>query len=244
MSEFNIARIRYTWKNYWTGATTYVKDDVVRVDGNTYICMIGHTSDATTFLTDLNYTPKSRWLLHTEGYEWKGDWSPQTRYVKNDLVKYSGVIYRVLTEHLSGNTSIADDQAKLIAYAKTPNWRNEWLPLTTYRIDDVVRYNGYVYQCITEHTSSTTISGLEVDQAKWSIKWRGDNWRQNWNINTRYKKDDMVRYGGIIYRAVTGHTSAATFSLGLEDDQAKWEKVIESSNLNKTLNRVVSNYNL
>ena len=126
MAEFNIARIRYTWKNYWTGATTYVKDDVVRVDGNTYICMIGHTSDATTFLTDLNYTPKSRWLLHTEGYEWKGDWSPQTRYVKNDLVKYSGVIYRVLTEHLSGNTSIADDQAKLIAYAKTPNWRNEW----------------------------------------------------------------------------------------------------------------------
>ena len=227
MAEFNIARIRYTWKNYWTGATTYVKDDVVRVDGNTYICMIGHTSDATTFLTDLNYTPKSRWLLHTEGYEWKGDWSPQTRYVKNDLVKYSGVIYRVLTEHLSGNTSIADDQAKLIAYAKTPNWRNEWLPLTTYRIDDVVRYNGYVYQCITEHTSSTTISGLEVDQAKWSIKWRGDNWRQNWNINTRYKKDDMVRYGGIIYRAVTGHTSAATFSLGLEDDQAKWEKVID-----------------
>ena len=42
MAEFNIARIRYSWKNYWTGATTYVKDAVVRVDGNTDICMIGH----------------------------------------------------------------------------------------------------------------------------------------------------------------------------------------------------------
>ena len=55
MAEFNIARIRYTWKNWWTGSTVFVKDDIVRVGGNTYLCMIGHTSDATTFLNDLNY---------------------------------------------------------------------------------------------------------------------------------------------------------------------------------------------
>ena len=227
MAEFNIARIRYTWKNYWTGTTVYVKDDIVSVDGNTYICMIGHTSDATTFTTDLNYTPKSRWLLHTEGYEWKGDWLASTRYVRNDLFKYNGVIYRVINEFVSGATTIVGDEANILAYAKTPNWRNEWLPLTQYRIDDVVRYNGFVYQCLTEHTSSTTLGGLEVDQAKWEIKWRGDNWRQNWNIGTRYKKDDVVKYGGIVYRAVTGHTSAATFTLGLENDQAKWQKVID-----------------
>ena len=227
MAEFNIARIRYTWKNWWTGSTVFVKDDIVRVGGNTYLCMIGHTSDATTFLNDLNYTPKSYWLLHTEGYEWKGDWLANTRYVKNDLIKYGGVIYRVLTEHESGATSIVGDEAKLIAYAKTPNWRNEWLPLTQYKIDDIIRYSGYVYKCLTEHTSSTTIGGLEVDQAKWEIVYRGDSWNTDWNINTRYKKDDVIRYGGIVYRAITGHTSAATFTLGLENDQTKWEKVID-----------------
>ena len=227
MAEFNIARIRYTWKDTWTTSTSYVKDDIIRVDGNTYLCMIGHTSDADSFTTDLEYSPKARWLLHTEGYEWKGDWLVTTRYVKNDLFKYNGVIYRVLTEHVSGQTTIVGDEAKLIAYAKTPNWRNEWLPLTVYRIDDVIRYNGYVYRCLAEHTSSTTLGGLEVDQAKWEIKWRGDTWRQDWNVNVRYKKDDIIKYGGIIYRAVTGHTSAATFVLGLEDDQASWEKVID-----------------
>ena len=91
MAEFNIARIRYTWKNYWTGATVYTKDDVVRVGGNTYICMIGHTSDPTDFPTDLNYSPKSRWLLHTEGYTWRNEWQAATIYNKNDLVKYGAV---------------------------------------------------------------------------------------------------------------------------------------------------------
>ena len=41
------------------------------------------------------------------------------------------------------------------------------------------------------------------------------------------KKDDVVKYGGIVYRTIEGHTSAATFTLGLENDQAKWEKVID-----------------
>jgi len=227
MAEFNIARIRYTWKDSWTGATVYIKDDIVRVGGNTYVCMIGHTSNATTFLDDLNYTPKSYWLLHTEGYEWRGDWTVATRYVKNDLIKYNAVVYRVLTEHVSGGVSIEGDEAKLLAYAKTPNWRNEWLPLTIYKIDDIIRYSGYVYQCLAEHTSSTTIGGLEVDQAKWLIVFRGDSWDADWNINTRYKKDDVIRYGGIVYRTTIGHTSAATFTLGLESNQANWEKVID-----------------
>ena len=227
MAEFNIARIRYTWKDTWTTSTSYVKDDIIRVDGNTYLCMIGHTSDADSFTTDLEYSPKARWLLHTEGYEWKGDWLVTTRYVKNDLFKYNGVIYRVLTEHVSGQTTIVGDEAKLIAYAKTPNWRNEWIPLTIYKIDDIIRYSGYVYQCLAEHTSSTTIGGLEVDQAKWLIVFRGDSWDADWNINTRYKKDDVIRYGGIVYRTTIGHTSAATFTLGLESNQANWEKVID-----------------
>ena len=227
MAEFNIARIRYTWRDYWTGSTVYVKDDVIRVGGNTYLCMIGHTSDSADFTTDLTYSPKARWLLHTEGYTWRGDWLASTRYVRNDLLKYGSVIYRVLTEHVSGATSISGDEAKLIAYYKTPNWRNEWQPLTSYTIDDVIRYGGYVYQCIEEHTSSTTLGGLETDQTKWKIKWRGDAWEKDWTISTRYRKDDVIRYGGIVYRCLEGHSSAGTYILGLEEDQAKWEKVID-----------------
>ena len=45
----------------------------------------------------------------------------------------------------------------------------------------------------------------------------------DWATSTRYRVNDVVKYGGQIYVANTGHTSAATAALGLEDDQANWD---------------------
>lgn len=39
------------WKGAWVTATAYVKDDLVQESGNTYICLVAHTSG--TFSTDL-----------------------------------------------------------------------------------------------------------------------------------------------------------------------------------------------
>ena len=104
MAEFNLARIRYTWKNVWLAGATYIKDDIVRHGGNTYVCMEGHLSDQTSFTTDLGYaTPK--WLLMGDGYQWKGNWAVETRYRVNDLFKYNATIYRVTEEHVSGTSS-------------------------------------------------------------------------------------------------------------------------------------------
>ena len=36
MAQFNLARIRYNWKNVWLPGATYIKDDIVRNGGNTY----------------------------------------------------------------------------------------------------------------------------------------------------------------------------------------------------------------
>ena len=229
MAQFNLARIRYNWKNVWLPGATYIKDDIVRNGGNTYICMVGHVSDQTSFKTDLTATP-GKWLLNAEGYQWKGDWQVNVRYAINDLFKYNGVIYRVLEEHLSNSnatTGISTDLGKLQAYAKTPNWRIDWTPATRYRIDDVVKYGGILYQCLEEHTSSTTVAGLEQDQARWDIVARTDDWKSNWTVSTRYVKDDFVRYGARLYRCNTGHTSAATTVLGLEDGSAKWDIVVD-----------------
>ena len=227
--QFNIARIRYTWKNVWLKGATYIKDDIVRHGGNVYICMVGHVSDQTSFATDLNATP-GKWLKNTEGFQWRGDWVVETRYVPNDLIKYNGVIYKVLQEHVSASTTalgISNDTDKLQPYAKTPNWRVEWAPATRYRIDDVVKYGGYVYQCLTEHTSATTVAGLENDQSKWDLVVKTDDWKIDWSITTKYKVNDFVRYGARLYRCNTGHTSAATTILGLEQDQAKWDVILD-----------------
>ena len=79
---------------------TYIKDDIVRHGGNNYVCMVGHISDQVHSSTDLNRTPPY-WLLMSDGYAWRGNWSVDTRYKINDLFKYDATIYRVLEEHVS-----------------------------------------------------------------------------------------------------------------------------------------------
>ena len=228
MAEFNLARIRYTWKNVWLAGATYIKDDIVRHGGNTYVCMEGHLSDQTSFTTDLGYaTPK--WLLMGDGYQWKGNWAVETRYRVNDLFKYNATIYRVTEEHVSGTSAtdgITNDIDKVIGYAYTPDWRSQWGPLTRYRFNDVVRYNGVVYKCVTEHTSSSISAGLEQNQASWTVVFKGNNFRIDWAPSTRYTVDDVVKYGAIVYRCNQGHTSAATTTLGLEQDDTKWDVVL------------------
>lgn len=228
MAEFNLARIRYTWKNVWLQGATYIKDDIIRQGGNTYVCMVGHVSSQTSFNTDLTATPP-KWLKMSDGYQWKGNWVVDTRYKENDLVKYDGIVYRVIEEHVSNADAvigITEDQDKLLPFANTTNWRRDWTPLTRYRKNDFVLYGGWGYTCIEEHTSSSTVSGLEVDASKWQIVFRGDNFRIEWRPSTRYKYNDVVRYGAIIYRCISGHTSDANPLNGLEQDLAHWEIVI------------------
>ena len=72
MAEFNIDRIRFRWKNIWAISTVYRKDDIVIYQGKSYVCLVGHTSQAvaTGFYTDLNHaTPK--WELMLDGMMWR-----------------------------------------------------------------------------------------------------------------------------------------------------------------------------
>jgi hypothetical protein len=62
MADFNLGRLKFNWKGEWAGTTAYVKDDVVRKDANSYICLLAHTSG--TWSTDLAAT---KWELMIPG---------------------------------------------------------------------------------------------------------------------------------------------------------------------------------
>ena len=64
MADFNLGRLKFNWKGAWTTATAYVKDDVVRNNINSYICLVAHT--AGTFSTDLS---TNKWELMIPGAE-------------------------------------------------------------------------------------------------------------------------------------------------------------------------------
>jgi len=239
MAEFRIDRIRYNWKGPWAGATAYIKDDMVSYGGKTFVSLVSHTASA-DFNSDLDFlvagesTPK--WEQVVDGTDWKGNWLPSTFYKVNDLVKYRGILYNCIDSHSSASSvalGLETDQAKWAPFAKGYNWLNVWSGFTEYKKNDVVRYSGIVYVCITNHQSSAVDAGLEANQANWVILQRSDYWKDNWAVGTRYIKDDVVRYGGNIYRCTIGHTSndglqeGIGTDLGLDSSAAKWELIVE-----------------
>tara|TARA_R110000851_G_scaffold78117_2_gene172322 strand:+ start:6145 stop:11028 length:4884 start_codon:yes stop_codon:yes gene_type:complete len=239
MAEFRIDRIRYNWKGPWVASTAYIKDDIVSYGGKTFVSLISHTASA-DFNNDLDFlvagesTPK--WEQVADGKDWKGNWLPSTFYKVNDLIKYRGILYSCIDSH-SSSASVAlgleADQNKWTPFAKGYNWLNLWAAFTEYKKNDTIRYNGIVYICLIDHQSASTIAGLEADQSKWTIMQRSDFWKNNWTVGSRYIKDDIVRYGGNVYRCTIGHTSNDQVAegigteLGLDSSVAKWELVHE-----------------
>ena len=241
MAEFNLERIRFRWKGDWVASTNYVKDDIVRYQGKTYVCLLGHESAASNIYSDLNLSaPDTRWELMFDGTQWRKDWLYSTYYNRGDLVKFSGYVYQCTIEHISTNIvsqGLIQDIEKWTIVATTYNWLNTWTAsdptanpavFQYYNLGDVVIYNGITYICIEKHVAANSYAlGLEDDQSKWNIVSRSDNWRTDWTVDTRYTVDDVVKYGAISYRCLEGHTSTADADDGLEEDQSKWEIFLE-----------------
>lgn len=220
MSEFKISRIRYTWRNNWTTSSSYNRDDVVRFGGSTWVCIRQHTSSAfasdQAFLAnpgDTEFSPA--WKKMTDGYAWKASWSTSTVYSPGDIALYGGAIYLCVTSHTSQAT-FDESLANWVVYLSAANWRTDWLPDTRYGVGDLVRYNGTVYRCIVGHTSSSTTLGLEIGNNDneddstgelWQPFYEGIEYVGEWADETRYRENDLVKYGGSILRCIVGHTS-------------------------------------
>jgi len=213
MADFKIGKIRFTWRGNWASVYDYVKDDIVRYGAKTYVCMVTHTSSA-DFYTDLNNVA-TRWNEMIDGYEWTEDWAATTFYQLNDLVKYSGIIYRCTTNHTS-STTLETNIANWTVHFSGDDWNNVWTATTFFNVNDLVRWGAIVYRCNTAHTSATYAAnanpalaflGLEADQAKWTVVHDGVEWKGVYTTAVRYKKGDIVRYNSSIWYCTVGHVS-------------------------------------
>ena len=98
MAEFKLGRLRFVWKGTWTTGTTYVKDDIVKYGGTAYVCVAGHTANASFNVDSL----ANRWVVMTGGQSWVSNpWGTSTTYKLNDLVKYGGNVYICTVNHTS-----------------------------------------------------------------------------------------------------------------------------------------------
>jgi hypothetical protein len=239
MAEFRIDRIRFNWKGVWTASTAYIKDDVISYGGKVFVALTNHTASA-DFNDDLDFlvsgesTPK--WEQMGDGRQWKGEWQPEEFYKVNDVVKYRGILYNCIDSHTSATTlslGLESNDSNWAPFAKGDNYLATWTASTIYKKNDLIKYGGRLYSCVTDHTSNTVELGLEADQAKWAVYNKSDAWQGVWLENTRYKVQDIIRYGGNVYRCIIGHTSNSDIREGVGSDlgddstAAKWELVVE-----------------
>ena len=104
MADFKLGRLKFVWKGDWTTATAYVKDDIVRYGGNAFVVESAHTSGV--FATDL---AANRLSKIAGGTEYKGDWASTTAYKVDDLVTYSGTVYRANQDQTSSGSFLTDE---------------------------------------------------------------------------------------------------------------------------------------
>jgi hypothetical protein len=232
MAEFKLGRIRFVWKGAWADGSTYFVDDVVRYGGQTFVCVAGHTAD-TNFYTDLNNVP-TKWNLMTDGQTWKGDWTTSTFYSVSDIVKYGGLLYIANVGHTSAATAASgleadqdlpsETNSKWDLFAEGFDWKNNWATSTRYKKNDIVRYGGYTYVCNEGHTSAATAAlGLEADSGKWDAFNQGVQYTGAWTAATRYKLNDIVKYGAGLWICTVQHTADTAFST----DIGNWAQFTE-----------------
>ncbi len=199
MAEFKLGRIKFVWKGAWAPSTIYVKDDIVRYGGKSYVCVLGHTAGAASggFETDL---VAAKWSLMNDGQAWNNTWSTATYYKVNDVVRYGGRSYIANTAHTSAATSalgLENDQSKWDIFNDGIAYAGTWSYPTRYKVNDVVAYGGQLYICTTHHTSSATFA-----TANFSVFATGLQFEGIYDNGTSYQPGDVVVYGANSYVAV------------------------------------------
>ena len=222
MAEFNIPRIRYRWKGYWTTTTAYIEDDIVFYAGSSWACIRPHTAgnfntDQTYLADPLDSAASSAWTKVTDGYKFRGVWTSSTIYGPGEIAIAGGNLYLCVTGHTSAlyfETNITDWDI----FVEGNNWRTTWTPGSVYKAGDVVAYNGIVYRCIREHVAGTTAEGIVIGDGDstndstaetWEIVYDNIKFVGTYAVSTRYRVNDLVKYGGSVLRCIEEHTSSS-----------------------------------
>ena len=202
MADFILGRLKFHFKGDWVTATAYIKDDVVRYGGNSFVAMANHTS-STNFETDLSST---KWKKMAAGQEWKGAWQTTTYYKVDDVVQWGGSTFVCNTAHTS-QSDLYDDTSKWTSFVPGFNWTGTYSSGTAYKVNDLAKYGANVYICTVEHTAGSTI-----DTTKFNVFVSGLEFEDSYNSATAYQAGDVVTYGGYNYVAVQQSTGQTPYN--------------------------------
>ncbi len=130
-------------------------------------------------------------------FKWRGDWATSTAYVVDDIVKYGGNSYTVVTNHTSQSSSanFYTDIAKYSLHTEGLFFKGDWAGSTHYKLNDLVKYGAFQYRTTTQHTSHAS----NFDPSKFEVYGEGFQFEDSYNASTVYQDGDVVTYGGYSY---------------------------------------------
>jgi hypothetical protein len=189
-----------SWIGDWEPNTVYSDGNIVRYGGISYQCTVPHTSGATSI--DL-----TKWVVAAlVASDWTGAWIPVTRYTTGDIVKYGGIVYRCITEHVSAGVSAGlEFNISLWEIVNSGvEYKGVWSGTTRYKLNDLVKESSGVWICTVGHTSSGAFN-----PTNWNLWLEGLSFEGTWDSTTIYQLGDVVLYGGYSYVSkISNNTSA------------------------------------
>jgi hypothetical protein len=254
MAEFKIGRLRFNWKGEWTPSTDYIKDDVVRYGGNSFVIKETHTS-STNFYDDYGSDPTDLKVTVARNTGDTADVFYINGREKTSINLRQGRTY-IFNQDDASNVSGGASAMPLFISDTDDGTNNDGIRYSgrvTYYIDRVaVTEDAYISSfsgasrrevriTIDEFTpaslfyfaNGTASAGAGIStasKAKLELMLEGKTFYSDWTVNTGYKEGDIVVYNANVYVCIQSHSSAATETLGLEADQQNWKKIVQSNN--------------
>ena len=104
------------------------------------------------------------------------------------------------------------------------SWAGPWRDQTFFNKDEIVQFNGKAYVCLIPHTSNEFYNDIGAAEPKWELMMTGQTWKGPWEPLTQYALDNIVIFGGIVYKCNEQHLSGAVLDLDID----KWDVYAES----------------
>ena len=139
-------------------------------------------------------------------FNWRGDWTGNTAYVIDDIVKFGANAYVCVTNHTSVAGEInwySSDLSYWSLHTEGLTQKGDFQDGIFYKINDVFKYGNTQYRV----TSGFSTVGFSTSANPVTEYFSGFEYEDTYNNSTQYQPGDVVTYGGYTYIAkdiVTG----------------------------------------
>ena len=137
------------YKGNWVADTRYKVNDLVKLEAAIYKCT-GYNSDKT-------FVP-GNWTMYLPGLEFAGVWASNITYQLGDVVSYGGYDYTSIVSNNVSNVP-STDATDWLLLTQGYEVRGEWASGIQYKIGDVVRRRGRLYDAIVDNLSQDPTEG-------------------------------------------------------------------------------------